>query len=168
MTRSTSRGGSEVLFMVLITGVIVLGGTMVVTVATDITSSTSDNIRQPEFEIVDTSPVIIEYTGERPLRDSITDELYFEYDNDTQTDIRYGVYPDRPSVEPGDYVYHSEYSNHTIEYGSRIDVVWQREGGGGSIIQELYTPSFDVTGTSARSDGNVTIVNNSLNLSAGE
>jgi len=157
MSLGESRGGSEVLFMVLITGVVVLAGTMAVSLGSDITTSTSEQITQPEFELTKTDPVVIRYTGDDPIRPSVTDELYFQYENGTQTGIRFGVYPEQRPIQPDDKVYDSRNDGQTIEYGSRIDVIWSRNDGGGSIVQEIYIPPSNVTGTAVRSNGSVDV-----------
>jgi uncharacterized membrane protein len=75
MVFTKSRGGSEVLFMALITGVVVLTGSVAVSIGSDVTTSTSEQITQPKFELTNTNPVVIDYTGEDPVRPSVTEDI---------------------------------------------------------------------------------------------
>jgi len=181
MIESDSKGGQEVLFVALITGVVVLTATMAVSVSGMLTESTSEQIRQPEFESTTSeSSIEVKYTGEQTFRGRVTSELYLEYDNRSGVEKTYEIYPEPEynklysdptnksgySVDTGDTVYITGEPNETkeIPYDTQVDVVWIRDGGGGSIVQQLYIPSPQVTGTAVRSSGEVSNASSSTSL----
>jgi|AntRauTorcE11898_2_1112593.scaffolds.fasta_scaffold00303_13 hypothetical protein len=161
-----TRGASEILFISLLTLTVVTTGALASTFVFNSSENSAEEISPPEFELTSTDPIRISYIGDQQVRSSITDEIYFSYDNTTNQSIRYDIYPENHQpLSPGDVVYNSRNDDHTIEYGSRIDIVWVREGGGGGIVQEIYIPPSEVTGTAVRSNGSVSVIGGGPNMS---
>lgn len=158
------RANAEILFIALLTASIVAIGAAGVTFATDSASDTSEQMDQPDFEhdgldIVYVEGPILSQAGEpERIRVLDGDESITAYNNNQSASWEFA---------PGDILFTSgELSTLGIDDDSTIEIVWDRKNGESEVVEEIYIPDEEATGSSY-STGNQSVDLNDTDMSGG-
>jgi len=162
---TAARANAEIVFVALLTASVVGVGAAGFTIATQITTDTSERMDQPQFQITDNSSLAIEYADGPVLNSEAETEAVVLYDGDDDH-VVFNASSDG-DLQPGDTLLNrSEAIAYEIEPDSTVEIAIEWENGDSEIVSEIYLPDEDLLGnTYAAANGSTNVSADRLNAS---
>lgn len=160
------RANAEIIFVALLTLVIGTVGVVGINTAIDITQTTEDKIDKPEFQVASSTNGEISYSNGPLISPKNTDKLIAQsetgnetilFDSSEQGEISHG---DTYSLDPQ--------SNPNFEYGTTVEIIWEKPNGDSEIVQEIYIEDESTRGTTLTSEGEIILDGNMSNEDTNE